>query len=267
MNDNSKPGLPAEQDLVELAARALRDVYADKVGGDFTEERLREMVTQATRGLKGRMNVAPATIEELVASIAARPSFSASLEYGRRQISRWFEVALDEFDLLPLEQLRPDTLMPHLFYEQRFASWLGDLGYTVKIGEELEGIEGADFIPDVYATLETLHGRFQIAVTLFCSNPPNTYRVLAMLENIEAFAPKGSEFGERDIYFLVTPYKFLEQANNHIRIQAHQEDYFVVTIEGNDLQDLEHAANSEARRERLQDLVLSAARAKGTINF
>ena len=85
-----------------------------------------------------------------------------------------------------------------------------------------------------------------------------------MLENIEAFAPKGSEFGQRDIYLLVTPFKFLEQASTHVRIQSHQEDYYVVTIEGDDLQDLERIPDSEpeVRKNRLQELVISAARAK-----
>src|SRR5205085_6802524 len=133
-------------------------------------------------------------------------------EYTRRTVARWFEVALDEFDQTPIESLQSELLIRHMFYEQKLQDWFREWGYDVQVGEELEGIEGADFIPDVYAELDTLHGNFAVAATLFCGSPPNTWRVLGMLENIEAFALKGSEFGERDIYLMITPFKFGEQA-------------------------------------------------------
>ncbi|MGN6372040.1 MAG: hypothetical protein ACTHM1_03490 [Solirubrobacteraceae bacterium] len=250
------------ESLVELALRAFADAYYEKAPDDLPKEGdLRAMVEDATRGMKGHAGLDPERLEAMVQAIRSRPLGGSGFEVSRRQVARWFEIPDDEFEVTPISALRPDVLFRHVYYEDRIASWFREWGYSVKEGEELEGLEGADFVPDVYAELETLHGSFQVAVTLFCQQA-NTYRVLGMFENIEAFAPKGSEFGERDIYLLVTPYKFLEQATNHIRVQAHQEDYFVVPVEGNDLHDLEHAPDSSGRKERLQDLVMSVSRRK-----
>lgn len=250
------------QDLVELAVKALADTYSEKsTGTGPSEGELRTMVEGATRSLRGRINVDQSGLDAVIATAMARPSYSSG-EYSRRQIARWFEVPLDDFEQVPVESLQPQVLFRHIYYERMISEWFTEWDYDVEIGEELEGIEGADFIPDVYAKLDTLHGNFQVAVTLFCSAPPNTWRVLGMLENIEAFAPKGSEFGLRDIYLMVTPYKFLEEASKHIRIQAQQEDYLVVACEGNDLQDIEQASDSMGRKERLRDLVESVFRTK-----
>lgn len=254
--------------FVELAMRALADTYAEKMGGELaSEEHLRDMLLKATKGLKGRLDVNPEQLQTILDGALARPTYASGFEYSRRQVARWYEVPPDEFDQTDISNLHADVLFRHIYYESIVSTWFKDWGYSVQIGEELEGIEGADFIPDVYCELQTLHGNFAVAATLFCSNPPNTWRVLGMLENIEAFAPKGSEFGQRDIFLLVTPFKFLEQASNHIRIQAHQEDYYVVAVEGNDLQDLEHGQDPLSRMERLQDLVRAAARAKDVPAF
>lgn len=253
--------------LVELAVRALADTYAEREDEGASEDALRTMVERASRALKGRIELDPSEIDTLVRTASSRPSYAAGFEYSRRQVARWFEVPLDEFDQTPVAELHPDILLRHIYYEQKLQEWFTEWGYDVEVGEELEGIEGADFIPDVYAELDTLHGNFAVAATLFCGNPPNTWRVLGMLENIEAFALKGSEFGERDIYLMVTPFKFGEQASNHIRIQGHQEDYYVVSVEGNDLEDLEHASDPEGRKERLQDLIRGVAKAKSQETF
>jgi|SRR5687768_266089 len=254
-------------DLLKLAVQALADTWADKspdAGDDQSD--LLSLVDRATKGLRGRLDGAP-DIGELVAAVGTRPSLSVGLEVSRRQVARWFEVPLDEFDQIPMSTLQPEILFRHIYFEKLLAGWFEEWGYKVSIGEELEGIEGADFIPDVYAELSTLHGTFQVAVTLFCGSPPNTWRVLGMLENIEAFTQRGNDFGERDIYLMVTPYKFLEQASNHIRIQCHQEAYYVVALEGNDLQDLERAPDAVGRKERLEDLVGSVARGKGDLQY
>jgi hypothetical protein len=248
------------EDLVTLGIQALADTWAEKSPDAIpSEEGLRSMVERAAKSVKGRVEVPSGDLQALVSAAMSRPALSMGIDYSRRQVARWFEVPLDDFDSMPMSNLQPDILFRHIFHEKKIADWFRDWGYTVSIGEELEGSEGTDFIPDVYAELSTLHGRFQVAVTLFCGMPPNTYRVLGMLENIEAFTQRALDFSERDIYMLVTPFNFLEQASSHIRIQGHQEKYYVVPVEGNDLEDLEHARDSRGRMERLQEIVRRAA--------
>lgn len=257
--ETEEPGEPSR--ILELFLRAIADTHAER-GEDGRPEAsaLREIVEEVTRGLKGRVEVPQAEIDTILNATLSRPSYAAGFEYTRGQVARWYEVALDEFDSLPISSLRPDVLFRHIYYEDLIARWFSEWGYVVEAGQELEGLDGADFMPDVYAELPTLHGTFQVAVTLFCDNPPNTWRALGMLESIEAFAPKGSEFGEHDLYLVVTPFRFREQASTHFRIQSQEESYSVVAIEGNDLQDLEHAADPDSRRERLCDMVAAATR-------
>jgi hypothetical protein len=248
------------QDFFELAVTALADTIADKgPDGDSASVDLRLAIQEAAVSLKGRIDVPDSELDTVIESALSRRSAASHFEVTRRKIARWFEVALDEFDQVPLNRLVPDILFRHVYYENLLAGWFQDWGYQVRVGEELEGLEGTDFIPDVYAELGTLHGHYSVAVTLFCSNPPNTWRVLGMLENLEAFTKRALEFGERDIYFMVTPFKFLEQASNHIRLQAKEEPYFVVCVEGNELEDLEREIDPLERHHRLQALVESAA--------
>jgi len=264
-NNGIDAGAGDSNRILELFLRAIADTHAERTSdGRVDEHVLREMVAEATRGLKGRMEVPVNDVDTILNATLARPSYAAGFEYTRGQVARWYEVALDEFDALPMTSLRPDVLFRHIYYEDLLARWFTDWGYVVEAGEELEGLDGADFMPDVYAELPTLHGTFQVAVTLFCDNPPNTWRALGMLESIEAFAPKGSEFGEHDLYLVVTPFRFREQASTHFRIQSQEESYSVVAIEGNDLQDLEHASDPEARRERLCDMVSAASRRRSS---
>ncbi len=252
--------------ILELYLRAVTDTHAERAadGGQPEEGMLRDMVAEATRVLKGRVEVPTGDIDTILNAALARPPYSAGFEYTRGQVARWYEVPLDEFDALPLSSLRPDVLLRHIYYERLVADWFKEWGYVVEPGEELEGLDGADFMPDVYAELPTLHGTFQVAVTLFCDNPPNTWRALGMLESIEAFAPRESEFGENDLYLVITPFRFREQASTHFRIQSQEESYSVVAIEGNDLQDLEHAHDPQSRRERLSDMVAASARRKSS---
>jgi hypothetical protein len=251
--------------ILELFLRAVADTQAERgQDGHPDVDALRAVVDDATRSLKGRVEVPPGDMDAILNATLSRPSYAAGFEYTRGQVARWYEVPLDEFDSLPITSLRPEVLFRHIYYEDLIAKWFREWGYVVEAGEELEGLDGADFTPDVYAELPTLHGTFQVAVTLFCDNPPNTWRALGMLESIEAFAPKDSDFGEHDLYLVVTPFRFREQASTHFRIQSQEESYSVVSIEGNDLQDLEHAADPESRRERLCDMVAAATRRRST---
>lgn len=249
-----------DENLNELAARVLIDTYAEK-SSDVVD--LNEVVLKAAKGLRSR-EIDPSELESLVAALQTRPY--SGLTYSRREVARWFEVDLDEFDETPIHQLEPEVLYRHMYYENKFRSWFEELGYDVQIGEDVDGQE--DFVPDVWAERKTLHGNFSVAVTLVCDDPPSTDRVGRMLQSLEMFAPKGdSDFGMRDVYLLVTPFKFTERASKAIERQAEEEDYFVVEIEGDDLHTLEMASSSESRLGRLHDLVENTAKARGMKDF
>jgi hypothetical protein len=250
------------ESLNELAARVLIDTYAGR--GDASGDDLNQVVLRAVRGLRSR-DIDPSELTTLVETLQARPY--SGLAYSRREVARWFEVDLDEFDETPIGQLEPEVLYRHMYYENRFKAWFEEWDYEVEVGADVEGQE--DFVPDVWATTKTLHGNFAVAVTLVCDDPPSTDRVGSMLQRLEMFAPKGgrSDFGARDIYLLVTPFKFKESASRQIARQVEEEDYFVVEIEGDDLHSLELAASPQHRLSRLHDLVEIAARNQGMKDF
>lgn len=247
-------------EINELAAKVLIDTFAEKSSQAVD---LNEVVLKAARGLRNK-DFDPAELETLVSNL--QKSAYSGLAYSRREVARWFEVDLDEFDETPIHQLEPEVLYRHLYYENRFQSWFEEWGYEVKVGEDIDGQE--DFIPDVWAETKTLHGNFSVAVTLVCDEPPSTDRVGRMLQSLEMYAPKGgSDFGSRDIYLLVTPFKFTERASKAIARQVMEEDYFVVEIEGDDLHTLELSPSVQSRLSRLHDLVEIAARARGMRDF
>lgn len=255
------------EDLTKLAAFAFRDTLSDR--GSISEEQIREMLQSGAEGLKPLASMPRESLDEIVGGALALGTPSGNFDYNRRHLARWFEIELDDFDESPVELLRPEVLFRHIFYERSIKEWFEDWGYEVEIGEEFHGVEGTEFVPDVYAQLETLHGKFDVAICLFCAKPASTARVLARLENIEAFAIEGSDFASADLFMLVTPHQFSEQATNHIRLQTQQEAYSVVPVEGNHLQTLESESDPRARKQRLQDIIqdwLARAQASGSAN-
>ena len=108
--------------ILELFLRAITDTHAERASGGHVDENiLRDMVTEATHGLKGRMEVPVADIDTILNATLARPSYAAGFEYTRGQVARWYEVPLDESDALPITSLRPDVLFRHIYYENLLA--------------------------------------------------------------------------------------------------------------------------------------------------
>jgi hypothetical protein len=219
---------------------------------------IREKMTIAAQTLKGRIEVPIPDLELLADSMRSQQGYASFQEVTRQEIARWFEVPLEEFDQTPRSQLEPEVLFNHLYYETVLQKWFEDWGYNVEVGQERQGDEGTDFTPDLVAELSTLHGRFQIFTCLICDNPPSHYRVLASFETLEAYTRRDKEFGERDILLLVTPHKFLGNTDNSIRVQAQEENYFVVTLEGEELQDLHRARDPKTRHDRMQHFVIES---------
>ena len=129
-----------------------------------------------------------AEIEALANSVLRDGTPILDAEVTRKNLARWFEVPQEEFSMTPPEQLEPEVLIRHIYLENQFTSWFKEWGYDVEVGEDLEGLEGIDFTPDVYGKLTTLHGEFEICVNFVCDQPPSQYRVRALLETLEAVA-------------------------------------------------------------------------------
>lgn len=174
-------------------------------------------------------------------------------------LSRWFEIPRDDFERLPRNKLEPEVLVRHVYLEQLFITWLKEFGYDVTSGIKKLGAEGWEFVPDVYAEMSTLHGVFQVAVNFVCDDPPSTNRVSFLCESLEAFAMKRDpEFSEKDIFMLITPFKFSETASSAILKEDKDHSYYVVKIEGPDLYMLQRAVDGGHRLKLSQDIVKEA---------
>lgn len=198
-------------------------------------------------------------VEKIAEDMASKGYFNLGSEMTLRNLARWFEIPEEEFRSTPKEQLEPEVLIRHISLEKMFGNWFKEWGYEVEIGEDLEGLEDIEFIPDIYAKRETLHGLFEVVVCLVCDNPPSIYRTRSKFETFESYARHGSEFGERDIFIVATPFQFGKGIAQSIVVQNQEEDYSVVALEGNDLYRLQAAKNSHARQ---QDLIQLVARAR-----
>ncbi len=198
-------------------------------------------------------------IKLLAEEMASQGNFNLDFEISRRNLARWFEIPEEEFKDTPKEQLEPEVLIRHIMLESLFKKWLEEWNYDVEVGEDLEGIENIEFVPDIYARRVNLHGSFEIVVCFICDNPPNTYRVRALFETFESFARDGSEFGERDIFFVVTPFTFGKGITQSITLQNLEERYTVVGLEGNDISILQSIRTPD---KRLLELIEHVEKAK-----
>ncbi len=195
-------------------------------------------------------------IAEEISSSNGKMNFQS--EITRRNLARWFEIPEEEFKDTPKEQLEPEVLIRHIILENKFKQWLEEWDYEVTIGEDMEGVENIEFIPDIYAKRVTLHGIFEIVICFVCDNPPNTWRVRALFETFESYARESSEFGATDIFLMVTPHTFGKGITQSISLQNQEEKYIVVGLEGNDLSILDSITNPLKRLLELKEHVEKA---------
>lgn len=198
-------------------------------------------------------------LTQLVEVIKKNPPPLAQMEMNMDTLSRWFEIPRDDFERLPKDRLDPEVPIRHVYLEQLFADWFKEFGYDVKIGNKMLGIEGWEFVPDIYAEMSNLHGIFQVAINFVCSDPPNTNRVSFCCESLEAFAMKVEpSYSARDIFMIVTPFKLTPTAHSVLSKEDKDHAYFVIKIEGSDLYVLQQAGNREGRLKLLQNIAKEA---------
>src|SRR6266508_973490 len=239
-----------QDDVVEMAIRAIAHTFRERPHSDTL---VAETAARAQRALSGRLKISQDELKTRL-SAAFEGGASHELEVEKQDRARWFEVPVDDYDDIPTSRLDLETPFRHLYYELLLGNWFREWDYEAQAGPELDG-ERIQFTPDLLARLQTLHGNFQIVVLLFCTHPVDTYRDQGMLENLRGYAPEGkTEFGQRDIALLVTPFSFGERAQAAIKI-AEDEQYFVVTLESAELLELERFPDAQGRKERLQEIV------------
>lgn len=198
-------------------------------------------------------NVDVKSIEQLTLEIANNENGNYDLEMNRKNLARWYEIQEDEFKDTKTEQLEAEVLIHHIILENKLKKWFEEWDYDVELGEELDCIDGNEFIADVYAKRVSLHGIFEVVICLVCDNPPNTWRVQGLFEIFESYARENSEFSSRDILMIVTPHKFGSSIIKSIEFQNKEEKYTVVGLEGSDLSILDNIKDSEERLKELKE--------------
>lgn len=198
-------------------------------------------------------------ISQLAEVVKKNPPPQIQMQMNIDTLSRWFEIPRDDFERVPPDKLEPEVLIRHVYLEQLFATWLEEFGYESMVGSKMLGVEGWEFLPDVYGQMTTLHGTFQVAVNLVCDDPPSTSRVSFLCESLEAFAAKREpEFSDKDLFLLATPFKFSATAHSIILKEDKDHSYYVVKLEGSDLYRLQEAEEKEHRLNLLQAIVKEA---------
>jgi len=206
-------------------------------------------------------------IKKLADEMSKSKKYNLHSEISWRTLSRWYEIPEEEFKDTKKEQLEDEVLIRHIILENKFKKWLEDWDYEVTIGDDLEGVENIELIPDIYARRVTLHGVFEIVICFVCDNPPNTYRVRSFFETFESFARADSEFNNTDILMVVTPHSFGKGIIQSITLQNIEEKYTVVGLEGNDLSILDSIVDPTKKLLELKEHIDKARlKAKKDIN-
>ena len=246
--------MPGTEEIVAKIVAAVAATYVIE-GVD----NLSTLFSKALQSIKRKGSLKTNEMRKLSESIKKSPPDVFRLQSNANTLSRWLEIPRDDFERTPPDQYNTDVLIRHVYLEQLFASWLTDLGYKVSTGQARLGVEGWEFVPDVYGELETIHGIFQVAVNFVCQDPPSTARVSFVCESLEAYAVKKSpEFSEKDIFMVVTPFKFSATANSALVKEDKDHSYYVVKIESNNLFDLIQARDTQERLKVFQNIVKGA---------
>lgn len=225
-------------------------------GVEITADRAKEIIEELLRSnpeLRGEVDV-----DDLTEKIRCAAGQVGRAAYNEETLARFLEVPVADLATLAPSNLDTNVLYDHIRLEGEFAEWLREWGYDVHTGTTLTGLGSVEYVPDVYGTLDTLHGEFELCISFVCDRPPDEDRVFAVLGKIEAYAEAKGSFSLGDVFAVVTPHRFTKGSLNAITLQNMQESYSVVAIEGGDIHALEGARSPSERLAELQDKVRQA---------
>ncbi len=198
-------------------------------------------------------------LDHLVDKITSEDGGVSDDAYTEENLARIIELPVRDLTTLNPETIEIDVIYNHIKLESLFKEWLTEWRYTVEIGPTLKGLEGIEYVPDVYATLTNLHDDYEVCVNFVCDNPPSELRVKALLQDIEAYSERKETFSLGDLFLIVTPRQhFTQTALTHLNLQNMQEKYSVVSLDGADIGNLEKKAHSEGRMTALRNMIMDA---------
>ncbi len=242
-------------------------VIADTVGAiitslaqrttSITADKVKEMITRLAdrdQDFKRHMNV-----PELIRKIGDDSGGADEDAYNEDKLARYLEIPVRDLATLNPDTIEIDVIYNHVKLEKLFKLWLEEWGYTVEIGPTLKGLEGIEYVPDVYATLANLHDSYEVCINYVCDQPPSELRVKALLQDIEAYSERKESFSQGDIFMIVTPRQnFTQTALTHLSLQNMQEKYSIVPLDGADIGKLIDKTSSDGRMLSLRRLIIDA---------
>jgi len=222
-----------------------------------TVDKVKDLITRlADRDPEIKRNL---DLDLLIEKITSEDGDVSDDAYTEESLARIIELPVRDLTTLNPETIEIDVIYNHIKLEGLFKKWLSEWRYTVEIGPTLKGLEGIEYIPDVYATLTNLHDDYEVCVNFVCDNPPSELRVKALLQDIEAYSERKETFSLGDIFIIVTPRQhFTQTALTHLNLQNMQEKYSVVSLDGADIGNLEKKAQSDSRMLALRSIIMDA---------
>jgi len=234
------------------ALTAVVSGFAQK-GVEITFERAKGFVEEICRKnptLQGEVDV-----DKMASKIQTTAGHVGHVAYNEETLARYLEIPVPDLATVQPDNIDLSVLYNHVKLEGEFYAWLQEWGYEIEVGSSLTGLRGVEYNPDVYGSLNTLHGQFEICVNFVCDSPPSEDRVFALLGRIEAYAEAKKSFSQGDIFAIITPYRYTQTSINAIGLQNEQESYYVFPLDGGDIHVLENARNAKDRLDELQDKV------------
>lgn len=222
-----------------------------------TSEKVRELIERlAERDPDFRRSM---DLNGLIEKINSDDGGASEDAYNEDNLARYLEIPGRDLATLNPDTIEIDVIYNHVKLEELFRHWLIDWGYTVEVGPTLKGLEGIEYVPDVYATLTNLHDNYEVCVNFVSDQPPSELRVKALLQDIEAYSERKESFSQGDIFILVTPRpNFTQTAITHLSLQNMQEKYSIVPLDGADVGKLTMKTSPEGRMIALRRIITDA---------
>ena len=125
---------------------AVTSGHYSKHGGEICGEKLKKRLIQLGKKYDSPFPENKELDKRLSEIIERPPKLGAQITDS--MLAKWFEVPQDEFKLTHPDEVDPKVFFRHYYLEIIFKNWLKKWDYNVELGEELEDLEGLEFIAE-----------------------------------------------------------------------------------------------------------------------